>query len=95
MVAVTSPIAVSTLARQVIADTCQVELVIAEAVLALAGRAFRAGFQTLKVQGHVFLHLAIHRRCNFRRQFSSFASGDRKAIGSAFLEPSQPRRVAA
>jgi hypothetical protein len=66
VVAVTSPVAVST-PGPVLADTWQLELVIAEAVLALAECAFRAGFQTLKVQGHAFLHLAIHRTCNLWR----------------------------
>ena len=65
--AVTSPAAVSTAAGQVVADTWQVELAIAEAASALAECAFRAGFQALRAQDHAFLRLGIHRTCNLRR----------------------------
>lgn len=59
--AVGSVVAVSTALGSVVVDALLVEeLAIAEAELALAGCASRAGFRALKAQDHAFRHLGIH-----------------------------------
>ena len=96
MVAVTSAVAVvSTAVDSVVVDTWQVELAIAEAVSALAECVPQVAFRALKVQDTLFFIWASIPRAVSAGRFFCFASGDCKAIGSAFLEPSQPRRVAA